>query len=81
MGFSVILSDMCPIVSGITLKDAALSCELGKRALSLAIGNSSCKNNSEFLDSFEDDTSENGVLRRGGHVVIKLLESKDTEGN
>ncbi|PKU76060.1 uncharacterized protein LOC110110220 [Dendrobium catenatum] len=79
MGFSVILSDMCPIVSGITTKDAALSCELGKRALSLAIGNSSCKNTSEFLDSFEDDTSENGVLRRGGNVVIKLLESKDTE--
>jgi 23S rRNA U2552 (ribose-2'-O)-methylase RlmE/FtsJ len=37
-GFSVILSDMCPAVSGITTKDEAISCELGMRALSLAIG-------------------------------------------
>ncbi|XP_020598188.1 uncharacterized protein LOC110037809 isoform X1 [Phalaenopsis equestris] len=79
MGFSVVLSDMCPIVSGITTKDAALSCELGKRALSLAIGNSPGKVNLELLDGFEDDKSDNGVLRRGGNIVIKLLESKDTE--
>jgi 23S rRNA U2552 (ribose-2'-O)-methylase RlmE/FtsJ len=32
-GFSVILSDMCPAVSGITTKDEAISCELGMRAV------------------------------------------------
>lgn len=33
--FSVILSDMCPLVSGITTRDAALSVELGMQALDL----------------------------------------------
>ncbi|KAK8926125.1 hypothetical protein KSP39_PZI018409 [Platanthera zijinensis] len=79
VGFSVVLSDMCPTISGITTKDAALSCELGKRALSLAVGKASNKISSQFLDSFEDDASDNGVLRRGGDIVIKLLESEDTE--
>lgn len=37
-GFSVILSDMCPLVSGIKFKDAALSMELGMRAIDLALG-------------------------------------------
>ncbi|KAM1445300.1 hypothetical protein ACFX2I_041353 [Malus domestica] len=50
-GFSVVLSDMCPLVSGISSKDAALSLEL----------------------------DDNGVLRRGGNLVIKLLESEDVQ--
>ena len=36
--FSVILLDMCPLVSGITTRDAALSVELGMQALDLAVG-------------------------------------------
>uniref|UniRef100_A0A2P2JFE4 rRNA methyltransferase 2, mitochondrial n=1 Tax=Rhizophora mucronata TaxID=61149 RepID=A0A2P2JFE4_RHIMU len=73
-GFSVILSDMCPLVSGITTKDAALSAELGLQALDLAVGGpgrDSDKNRS--LD-------EEGLLQPGGHLVIKLLESEDTQG-
>ena len=85
-GFSVILSDMCPVVSGITTRDTAISCELGKRALSLAVSRakvpgSADKNNLEdFLDSSEPDANEDGILRRGGNLVIKLLESEDNQG-
>lgn len=83
-GFSVVLSDMCPVVSGITTKDSAISCELGKRALSLAVGASlpvsGNKIDEEFLDSSEPESDENGVLRRGGNVVIKLLESEEMQG-
>ncbi|KAF3971066.1 hypothetical protein CMV_005306 [Castanea mollissima] len=32
------MSDMCPLVSGITTRDAALSVELGMQALDLAAG-------------------------------------------
>lgn len=85
-GFSVILSDMCPVVTGITTRDAALSCELGKRALSLAIGRgkkpgSGHKNDGkDFFDSSELDANEDGVLRRGGNLVVKLLESEGNQG-
>lgn len=82
----MILSDMCPPVSGITVKDTALSCELGARALSLAIGrvllpNSAGDNIAELSDNNTDaDTNEDGVLRQGGNLVIKLLESEDNAG-
>ncbi|PKA62974.1 AdoMet-dependent rRNA methyltransferase SPB1 [Apostasia shenzhenica] len=80
MGFSIILSDMCPAISGITTRDSALSCELGKRALSLAIGKVSGKTNAEeFLGSLDPDFNKKGILRPGGNIVIKLLESEDTE--
>ncbi|XP_078162716.1 ftsJ-like methyltransferase family protein isoform X1 [Carex rostrata] len=81
-GFSVILSDMCPSVSGITTKDAARSCELGVRALSLAVGKISTADSDDsgleqFLSATEPDEDEAGVLRRGGNLVIKLLENED----
>ncbi|GER36679.1 ribosomal RNA large subunit methyltransferase E [Striga asiatica] len=91
-GFSVILSDMCPLVSGITSRDAALSAQLGMRALDLAVGRAAVAldcidtNNSinNLLSSVEvqSDSScsasnANGVLRPGGHLLIKLLESED----
>ncbi|KAM0941354.1 putative 23S rRNA (uridine(2552)-2'-O)-methyltransferase [Dioscorea sansibarensis] len=79
-GFSVILSDMCPVVSGITTKDAALSVELGRRALSLAVGKVSLPGSADDSDDGEPDANEAGVLRRGGNLVIKLLESEDTQG-
>ncbi|OUZ99284.1 Ribosomal RNA methyltransferase FtsJ domain [Macleaya cordata] len=82
-GFSVILSDMCPSVSGITTKDAALSVELGSRAIELALGGCLMvpdeKNHGEASDSLSSDADENGVLRSGGNLVIKLLESEDVK--
>ncbi|WOL14995.1 hypothetical protein Cni_G23776 [Canna indica] len=86
-GFSVILSDMCPSVSGITTKDTALSCELGMRALSLGLGKvhlpsstgDTCAE-SHLENSTDPDANEDGVLRQGGNLVIKLLESEDNAG-
>ncbi|XP_068635595.1 uncharacterized protein [Aristolochia californica] len=72
-GFSVILSDMCPPVSGIMTKDAALSMELGMRAFSLAVGDSEEKGS-------ESHTNDVGVLLPGGSLVLKLLESEDLQG-
>jgi hypothetical protein len=86
-GFSVILSDMCPAVSGITTKDEAISCELGMRALSLAIGKIKLKEEPDYSttiekyqSSTEPDPDDNGVLRRGGSLVIKFLENEDVPG-
>lgn len=85
-GFSVILSDMCPLVSGITSKDAALSLELGMQALDLAVGGAALANPSnepqveESVDGATTSSDDNGVLKRGGHLVIKLLESEDVQG-
>lgn len=82
----MILSDMCPTVSGITAKDTALSCQLGMRALSLAVGkvplpHSAGDSNTELhLNSTGPDANEVGVLRRGGNLVIKLLESEENAG-
>ncbi|KAG6734846.1 hypothetical protein I3842_01G290700 [Carya illinoinensis] len=76
-GFSVILSDMCPLVSGITTRDAALSVELGMRALDLAVGGAALPD--EKLDGSISDTDNNGLLHPGGHLVIKLLESEDVQ--
>ncbi|KAL7253190.1 hypothetical protein ACSBR1_007676 [Camellia fascicularis] len=83
LGFSVILSDMCPLVSGITTKDAALSAELGMRALDLAVGGTAISDDiiqregqSDGSDSNPDDR---GVLKPGGHLIIKLLESEDVQ--
>ncbi|KAF5959583.1 hypothetical protein HYC85_000792 [Camellia sinensis] len=83
LGFSVILSDMCPLVSGITTKDAALSAELGMRALDLAVGGTAIlddiiqrERQSDGSDSSPDDR---GVLKRGGHLIIKFLESEDVQ--
>ncbi|KAJ7960132.1 Ribosomal RNA large subunit methyltransferase [Quillaja saponaria] len=83
-GFSVILSDMCPLVSGITTKDAALSAELGMQALHLAVGRSlsifpSDNSQKEQSDDSSCGLNDSGILRAGGHLVIKLLESEDVK--
>ncbi|XP_068330145.1 uncharacterized protein [Pyrus communis] len=84
-GFSVVLSDMCPLVSGISSKDAALSLELGMQALNLAVGGAAlahCNNEIQTEESNDGATiisDDNGVLRRGGNLVIKLLESEDVQ--
>ena len=82
--FSVILSDMCPPVSGITIKDSAISTELGMRALDIAVGSSVLAqaedNSEEGSVSCPNDKNDNGVLQKGGHLVIKLLESEDMQG-
>lgn len=71
-GYSVILSDMCPSVSGIGSKDAALSGELGLRALHLALGES---------ESEDGIPETGGILLPGGNLVIKLLEGEESQGN
>ncbi|XP_040993520.1 ribosomal RNA large subunit methyltransferase E [Juglans microcarpa x Juglans regia] len=76
-GFSVILSDMCPLVSGIKTRDAALSVELGMRALDLAVGGAALLD--DKLDGSTSDTDNKGLLHAGGHLVIKLLESEDVQ--
>lgn len=78
-GFDVVLSDMCPLVSGIRIRDAALSAELGMRALDLAVGGVSLLHSGDSECS--NSTPKNdGLLRPGGHLVIKLLESEDVKG-
>ncbi|KAL7228929.1 hypothetical protein ACSBR2_007593 [Camellia fascicularis] len=81
LGFSVILSDMCPLVSGITTKDAALSAELGMRALDLAVGGTAISDDIIQREGQSDDSSpdDRGVLKPGGHLIIKLLESEDVQ--
>ena len=80
----MILSDMCPLVSGITTRDAALSVELGMRALDLAVGKASslysddCNKEDQGDDPSNSDNS--GVLHVGGHLILKLLESEDIKG-
>ncbi|MCL7024587.1 hypothetical protein MKW94_021208, partial [Papaver nudicaule] len=77
-GFSVILSDMCPSVSGITTRDAALSVELGARAVELAVGEDPlATNDGEDANCSNGNDDVEGVLRPGGNLVIKLLESED----
>ncbi|XP_047323468.1 ribosomal RNA large subunit methyltransferase E-like [Impatiens glandulifera] len=85
-GFSVVLSDMCPVVSGITTRDAALSVELGMKALELAVGRASLSsqlgdNSMLIMDKQSDEAGEDdkGVLLMGGNLVIKLLESEDIQ--
>ncbi|KAD5962026.1 hypothetical protein E3N88_13499 [Mikania micrantha] len=81
-GFSVVLSDMCPLVSGITTRDAALSMELGMRALDLALGGSKLPNVPLDDDHTEKQLNKEdgvGILKTGGHLIVKLLESEDTK--
>ncbi|KMT18341.1 hypothetical protein BVRB_2g024980 [Beta vulgaris subsp. vulgaris] len=79
-GFSVILSDMCPLVSGIKTKDAALSAELGMRALDLAVGSSALAQGDAEPETKEGaEADDKGILLPGGNLVIKLLESEDMQ--
>lgn len=59
--FSVILSDMCPLVSGITTRDAALSVELGMQALDLAVGRAT-------LHSLDDNVQKEKEMVCNGHA-------------
>lgn len=75
-GYSVILSDMCPPVSGIHTKDTALSCELGTRALTLALGEIDLE---EAHGYAQCDACE-GMLQPRGSLVIKFLECEESQG-
>lgn len=68
----MILSDLCPSVSGITGRDSALSAELGMQAINLAVG-------TDALARSETQSDGSGVLQPGGHLVVKLLESEDVK--
>jgi len=86
-GFSVVLSDMCPLVSGISSRDAALSLELGMQALNVAVGGAALAHSNNEIQTEESNvgattsSDDNGVLRRGGNLVIKLLESEAVQGS
>lgn len=77
---------MCPSVSGITSRDAALSAELGMRAIDLAVGRAAVdpKENNSSQEVQSNNTASasdvDGLLRSGGHLIIKLLESEDNKG-
>lgn len=75
---------MCPMVSGITTKDAALSAELGMRALDLAVGRAasihSDYSNQEEQSEGSSSSDDSGILQVGGNLIIKLLESEDVKG-
>lgn len=75
----MILSDMCPSVSGITTKDAAISAELGMQALHLAVGELALASSGHEIQEGEE-RHDIGILQPGGHLVIKLLESEDAQG-
>ncbi|KAL3681396.1 hypothetical protein R1sor_024352 [Riccia sorocarpa] len=77
LGFSVILSDMCPSVSGISSRDAALSVELGMCTLNLAFSDNPGEPPPEN-NILPVPTSKEGLLIPGGSVVIKLLEGEDS---
>ncbi|OWM70043.1 hypothetical protein CDL15_Pgr025892 [Punica granatum] len=58
-------------------RDAALSTELGMRALGVAIGRAA---GGDMVDgSLEDSNDDDGVLQIGGRLIIKLLESEDVQ--
>eukprot|EP00246_Nothoceros_aenigmaticus_P007288 TRINITY_DN20982_c0_g1_i1.p2 TRINITY_DN20982_c0_g1~~TRINITY_DN20982_c0_g1_i1.p2 ORF type:complete len:161 (-),score=13.35 TRINITY_DN20982_c0_g1_i1:201-683(-) len=80
-GYSVILSDMCPAVSGIHSRDAALSGKLGMRALDLALGSKFATSRPTMLEPFELVEEEwSGLLELGGSMAIKLLEGEESQG-
>lgn len=71
---------MCPLVSGIASKDAALSTELGMRALGVAVGQAALGHTVDSTSSYDYSSDDGGVLQIGGSLIIKLLESEDTQG-
>lgn len=87
-GYSVILSDMCPPVSGIHTKDTALSCELGTRALTLALGEIDLEDANNASSTLKDEKAHGyaqrgaceGMLQLQGSLVIKFLECEESQG-
>lgn len=78
---------MCPLVSGISSRDAALSAELGMRALDLALGSAVLDHTGNNAtqevqpDSSASTPDAGRLLKTGGHLIIKLLESEDIKGS
>lgn len=80
----MILSDMCSPISGIAVRDATLSIELGMRALEFAVGdavvNQPCEDDGKVEATQSNSMNDDGVLQPGGNLLIKLLESQDIQG-
>lgn len=85
--FAAVLSDMAPSTSGDGVKDAALSYELAEQAVRLALGARALavldEDDDDRRGHLEDgdghleedgDADDPGVLRKGGSLVVKLLE-------
>ena len=81
--FASVLSDMAPSTSGDGVRDAALSYELAEQAVRLALGDGALAVLDDDDDDGDDDgenfkaenfATDPGVLRKGGSLVVKLLE-------
>ena len=81
--FASVLSDMAPSTSGDGVRDAALSYELAEQAVRLALGDGALAVLDDEDDDGDDDeenfkaenfATDPGVLRKGGSLVVKLLE-------
>lgn len=64
-GFDVVLSDMCHFTHGNALTDAYKSLELARTAFEIS--------------SLPISDYEHGVLKPGGHLVMKLLQGQGTQ--
>eukprot|EP00850_Spirogloea_muscicola_P006893 SM000033S12414 [mRNA] locus=s33:815495:817070:- [translate_table: standard] len=78
-GFSTVLSDMCPPLSGMSASDIAVSKALGQRALELALGSSAYIRALGATDTLQEAQDHHGVLNAGGSLVMKLLEGAGTQ--
>eukprot|EP00850_Spirogloea_muscicola_P017311 SM000147S01130 [mRNA] locus=s147:244986:246654:- [translate_table: standard] len=78
-GFSTVLSDMCPPLSGASASDIAASTALGQRALELALGSSGYIRALGATDTLLEAQDHHGVLNVGGSLVLKLLEGVGTQ--
>ncbi len=84
--FHAVLSDMAPATTGNRTTDAARSYELAEQAVRIALGERALAALDDDDDDDDDDDRSDvsgaadpapprgGVLRRGGNLVVKLLE-------
>ena len=73
---------MCPLVSGITTRDAALSVELGMQALDLAVGRATLHSlddnvqREKEMDGSASDLENEGVLLTGVFMNGKRFQNR-----
>ncbi|XP_010256888.1 PREDICTED: uncharacterized protein LOC104597163 isoform X2 [Nelumbo nucifera] len=73
-GFSVVLSDMCPLVAGITTKDVALSVEVGMRALDLAVGGTVLSHPDSDID--QEELSDSSTSKSDGNEFSQICKPR-----
>lgn len=74
----MVLSDICPLVSGISTRDAASYAGLGMQALGLAVGRAATAHlDDDFrihrpLSDSVNVADDNGILQPGGNKVMVM---------